>query len=395
MIDLKYKRIPILRAGLGVASTLNLIVLLLTSPEFLSSSGPFSGSLALSFRSNNLLTLLPESLISSLPYFFEQRPIIAPAMHVIFVIMFTFRILPRFSVLGYLCFEFLLLSRIGPMVHGGQLLTIWALFAFVIYEFVSDDKKWVASGFWVCQFILVYLFSGIYKDVHQWFIVGDAIQRFHSLEFQNLWKEPLNLEWFGPTISRLIYPIEFLAPLALLSNYFLSKSNRRLTILCVVALSLIHLGSWILFSIFTFPFLGLCFLLGIYLGFQSLSGIDWQRKALVLAFVTPFHLLPALKVEVPPFNLFPLLNKWTLFSKVPKVVPGGMRIEVISEDRTVYESWFNQSFHWTRYRFLVDDRYPNHQQSRREMIDYLCREHQASLVRWTTPGEKIDYSCSK
>ncbi len=390
------KNISTLRFILGLCSLINVIFIAIYGVIFLEPQGPLPESLALLLRNPSFLNFLPLELVNILPYWWSAHPFLSLILHAVVLISFMFGFKPKITTLLLFVFEYCLVVRMGLLVHGGHLLFLNMLLFFVVEDWVSEDKKWLRGAFWVSQFSLVYFFSGIYKNFDLWFWKGEALQKFINLESANNGIIPPELGSFGLWLSRIVIPVEVLAALALMIFFLLKRIPRIPALICALLLMGVHLGSWVFFSIFTFPLIGIMIVYGIYLGLKESEQKPLKWKASILLVFFLLHFLPYLKISFFPLNTLPFRNQWTFFSQPPgKVVGGEMKLEVSAADKVVYATRLNDSFHWTRYRFILDKAFPNHVNHRLVLNQYLCRQFQGEEIRWKMPEGKESYFCEK
>lgn len=331
-----------------------------------------------------------------MPYWWHLTPWFSGILHGFLILCFALNLKPKFTTLGLFIVEYCLVVRMGLMVHGGHLLFLIMLLILTLEDWLPEMKKWVASGIWVIQFSLVYFFTGLYKNFDLWFTKGEALQSFINLESQNNGVVPLSLGVFGDFFSKLIIPLEIIFPLVLIVSFFLKRPPKKLIVISLLVLSCVHIGSFFLFSIFTFPFIGMLILYGIYCGIQNSEHQNLKIKFLVFFIILPIHLLPYFNLATKELRILPLWNKWTFFSRLPPVKGGEVEVQVLKKKDVIYSTKLNDSFHWTRYRFMVDSDYPTSKETRMEFNVYLCRKYQADEILWLTPsGPDLHYCLIK
>ena len=389
------KKINPLRALFGLCSAVHLIFIIIYASEFFLPNGPFPFSLALSFRNPNLLNFIPDSVLGFLPYWTGSGIILWMIFHLALLVSFGLQKWPKIITPLLFVFEYSLLIRTSAMIHGGNLLFLTALIIFIIEDQLPANRKWISNAIWVIQFSLVYLFTGLYKDINLWLLSGDAIQSFINLEALNSGQTPLQLGFFGNLLSYLIVPIEVICPLWILFLYFKNKEvpQKLAFVLCSI-LALIHLGSFYFFSLFTFPIVGIALIWGIFQGLTLISKKSLKIKILIFMIIFPLHLLPYLGLEFTSISIVPLRNKWTLFSKLPRVKAGQIKVDVKKNGSTIYQNQFNESFHWTRYRFILDESFKESKKTREYLNQYLCLKYKADNVHWETPQQSYRVECS-
>lgn len=390
------KKINPVRFLLGACSLVNLVTIYIYGRSFLEIDGPLPRTVALGLRNNTFLNLIPEWLAFILPYWCGAIIELTLLLHSLLLIFFVFKFHAKISTLLLFIFEYSLVVRMGMMVHGGHLFFLMILFFYILEEYLPDSQKWKASGLWVIQFSLVYFFSGYYKNFDLWFFNGQALQNFIYLESSNLGVDPIRLNiHLGTWLSRIVLLIELFCPVGILYYFFRKEFNPRIPLILVSLLAIIHIGSFFFFSIFTFPIIGIAIVWGIYQGLLGCRGKPWRQKVILLVIIAPLHLMPLAKIDFFPINLILLWNKWTFFSQIPpRVEAGKITLSAIRQKTVLHTMNFNESFHWTRYRFMIDEAHPHKAKMRLTLDKYLCRNFSADEILWETPRGKESHACT-
>ena len=387
------KTLELIRIVWAAASFFNLCFLSLYFYDILLPDGAYGIDQILQIKTNSIPSLLPRWTLEIIPYWNSGPPWVSLLLHTFSLVLYIG--LKDKKIWGMLlcAFEYVLLTRIAYVGHGGQILLIFLLFFDSLTYWFPQKRKVSLNLIPVYFLFFVYFISGYSKDYTLWFENGDALQKFIRLEFNSLGKEPWELGALGTLFTRLVYLVELVCPLVILFDFFSQRVPRKILIVAFLGLSLIHLGSLVVFSLFTFPLLGLSFLAYWYSGHQNYRAMYLREKLFTFLLIASWQLIQVARLPVPPL-VFPILHRWTFFSKPAKALAGQLEFKLFKGEEIVHQTTFTESFHWTRFRFMLDETAPFHEKFRISYAKFMCNKFKADSFHWKSPKSNNESPCS-
>ncbi len=395
MITTILKRIDPVKAILGLCSLANLISLKVSGLLFLNPEGPFSTEFVLKSSDHTYFKYIPSQIIPMLPYWWHITTETTLLINALLLIAFIFSLFPKVLLPLLLFFEYSLLTRTSYTFHYGQFLFLLLLILYIFETYLPAKSRSFMSAIWITQGIALYFFSGLYKNPELWLLEGNAIQAFTDFYSLVLGSKNYNWSFIGVWLSRLTYMLEIAGPIFLFLIYLWFPRKRSFFNGFLIALALIHIGSFLFFPLFTFPVIAVTFLYALHLRFYSGIQIPLMQKFLVLGIVMPFHLLPFFKVEIFPFDFFPLRQSWSVFSNVPTPLPVSSELKVTYSPNDIQVINFNKSFHWQQLKCFISFERNQNIVVKENLNRYYCLEKNAISLEWRMSSNniKVKYDC--
>ena len=393
MLKFSGKNLNFIKFLLGSLGIFRILQFFIHGQVFLLPDGPLPSSFVYEMSSPVFLKYIPFYIIQWFPYWCGMVSTVL-VIHLGLLALFLLNVSPRIFLPLLIVFEYGLYTRTSFLAHAGDSLFLFTLILFFIHEWIPLRLKWVTPLLWVSQGLLLYFFSGVYKDFNLWFVQGSALQDFSDY-YSHLTNRHL-IQWdsLGVLLSRATLIIEIGVSLVLILC-FLGFFKIRSFVLYVLfsTFALIHLGSSFFFSLYTLPWILLSYLLGTALQFKQAKEIALKPKLTFFSIILFLHLFPYLGLNLFPFDLFPLRQQWSLFANAPPAKMGSITATLNFEHAPAKIFKFNETFQWQRYQEYLIEEYSESERFRKNFKRFACEAPGASLLILKTSYSEYQFSC--
>ncbi len=382
MLKFSGKNLNFIKFLLGSLGIFRILQLFLHGQVFLLPDGPLPASFVYEMSSAVFLKYIPFYIIQWFPYWCGMVSTVL-VVHLGLLALFLLNVGPRIFLPFLIVFEYGLYTRTSFLAHAGDSLFLFTLILFFIHEWLPKRLKWVTPLLWVSQGLLLYFFSGIYKDLNLWLVQGTAIQDFSDYYSQLTSGHLIQWDSLGVLLSRATMIIEIGVSLILILC-FLGCIKIRTFVLYALFLSfaLIHLGSSFFFSLYTLPWIFLSYLLGTAIQFSQAKEISLKLKLTFFSIILFLHLFPYLGLNLFPFDLFPLRQQCSLFANAPPAKMGSITATLNFEHSTAKIYKFNETFQWQRYQEYLIEEYSESEKFRNNFKRFACAVPGALNLIW-------------